>query len=313
MDKQTFFLKSSDGRSRLSAFLFVPDAPVRGVVQISHGMCEYLMRYTGMAEILTAHGFAVCGCDHLGHGSTAELNHSALGYFGEKGSWYNLVEDQEQVYQAVRVRYPGLPYFMLGHSMGSFIARLYAARYGQHLNGLILSGTAGRNPAAGAGRLLIEFVILLKGGMYRSPLLYRLTTGGYNKGLHDGTSVDWLCHDKDICTRYLKDRWCSYTFTAAGYRELLELITRCNDNEWYRSFPRDLPLLLYSGDADPVGDCGAGVRQVYSGLKEAGVRDINLILYPGGRHEMHNEAAKDEVYQNILLFLEKHLPTNRES
>lgn len=307
MKKSTFALDSSDGKSRLSAFLFEPLSEPRAVVQISHGMCEYIMRYEHVAEFLCQQGFVVCGCDHLGHGSTAELNCSPLGYFGEKGSWNYLVEDQERMRLTIRERYPSLPYFLLGHSMGSFIARLYSARYGKNLTGLILSGTAGRNPAAGAGKLVIGMVKLFKGKLCHSPMLYQLTTGNYNKEFHDGTPVDWLSRDGEVCQKYIRDPWCTYVFTAAGYGELVELVSRCNSREWYDKMPKELPILLYSGDHDPVGANGKGVREVYEGLQAEGIRDLSLILYPDGRHEMHNELNKDEVLANLLKFLEAHL------
>ena len=307
MKKSTFALAASDGKSQLSAVLVEPLTEPRAVVQISHGMCEYIMRYEHVAEFLCEQGFVVCGCDHLGHGTTAELNHAPLGYFGEKGSWNYLVEDQERMRLAMRERYPTLPYFLLGHSMGSFIARLYTARYCKNLDGLILSGTAGRNPAAGVGKLVIGTVKLFRGKMHLSPLLYQLTTGNYNKGFHDGTMVDWLTRDPEVCRRYMKDRWCSFIFTAAGYGELVELVSRCNSKDWYRDMPKNLPILMYSGDHDPVGGNGKGVREVYEGLKAAGCQDIKLILYPDGRHEMHNELNKEEVLQNLLAFLDAQL------
>ena len=132
MEKRTFTLDSSDGKSKLSGFLFLPEGHPRAVVQICHGMCEYILRYEELAQHLTDAGYAVCGIDHLGHGSTARLNNEMLGYFGEKGAWNNLVEDQEIERKAISAHFAGLPYFLLGHSMGSFVARLYAARYGKN-------------------------------------------------------------------------------------------------------------------------------------------------------------------------------------
>lgn len=308
MKKSTFTLASSDGKSQLSAFLFEPLTPPRAVVQISHGMCEYIMRFEHVAEYLCEQGYVVCGCDHLGHGSTAELNHAPLGHFGEAGSWNYLVEDQERMRLAMRERYPELPYFLLGHSMGSFIARLYAVRYGDKLTALILSGTAGRNPAAGAGKLMVGAVKLFRGKMHHSPLLYGLTTGSYNKDFHDGTAVDWLTRDGEVCQKYTRDPWCTYLFTAAGYGELLQLLCRCNSREWYAAMPKELPVLIYSGDRDPVGANGRGPQEVCDGLKAAGLREVQLILYPDGRHEMHNELNRDEVLANLNQFIEKHLP-----
>lgn len=146
MEKRTFTLDSSDGKSKLSGFLFLPEGHPRAVVQICHGMCEYILRYEELAKHLTDAGYAVCGIDHLGHGSTARLNNEMLGYFGEKGAWNNLVEDQEIERKAISAHFAGLPYFLLGHSMGSFVARLYAARYGKTSRRYSSAAPPGRTP-----------------------------------------------------------------------------------------------------------------------------------------------------------------------
>ena len=307
MKETKFTLNSTDGTSKLSAFLFEPEEEPRAVLQLCHGMCEYITRYRPFIENLCGAGFAVAGLDHLGHGTTAELNEAPLGYFGDKNGWEYLVEDQEVLRREMAERFPGKPYFLLGHSMGSFIARLYAARHGEHLTALVLSGTAGKNPAAGIGKFVVNVVKLFCGKMHRSKLLFNLTTGGYNKGFTDGTTVDWLTRDLEVCRVYEKDPWCSFTFTAAGYHELLELLIRCNSADWYKSMPKDLPIFLYSGDHDPVGGFGKGVKEVYEGLKAAGCEKTGLTLYPDGRHEMHNEFNKEEVITNLVAFLEKNI------
>ena len=146
MEKRTFTLDSSDGKSKLSGFLFLPEGHPCAVVQICHGMCEYILRYEELAQHLTDAGYAVCGIDHLGHGSTARLNNEMLGYFGEKGAWNNLVEDQEIERKAISAHFAGLPYFLLGHSMGSFYARQYLCEYGRELDGAIIMGTGREEP-----------------------------------------------------------------------------------------------------------------------------------------------------------------------
>ena len=308
MKKSTFTLHSSDGKSTLSGFLFEPEGEERAVVQLCHGMCEYIMRYEALARHLTDAGYVVCGIDHLGHGSTAEANGEMLGYFGEKGAWNNLVEDQELERRAISERYPGLPYFLLGHSMGSFVARLYAARYGSHLQALLLSGTAGKNPAVGAGKLLVSLITLLKGRKGTSKLLYQLTTGNYNKATEHNTPVDWICHDEQICRRYMEDPWCRFIFTNSGFGELMQLVDRCNRPEWFAAVPKDLPVWLYAGDEDAVGDCGRGVTEVYEGLKAQGLRDVTITLYPGARHEVHNEPIKATLFRDLVAYLEAHMP-----
>lgn len=307
MQKTAFTLSSSNGKSRLSAFLYAPEGDPRAVVQICHGMCEYIERYEPMIEVLCSHGFAVCGCDHLGHGSTAELNGTRLGVFGDVGSWSYLVEDQEQLRREMRLRYPTEPYFLLGHSMGSFIARLYAARHGKELTALLVSGTSGKNPAAGAGKLLVKLVSLFKGRESVSGMLYMLTTGNYNKKVGGGpTGVEWICHDEGICQKYIHDPWCSYIFSTGGFGELMELVDRCNRNDCFAATPKDLPVWLFSGAEDPVGNNGKGVTEVYNKMKAAGVKDVTLTLYPGDRHEVHNEADREQLFEDIISYLNKY-------
>lgn len=308
MEKRTFTLDSSDGKSKLSGFLFLPEGHPRAVVQICHGMCEYILRYEELAQHLTDAGYAVCGIDHLGHGSTARLNNEMLGYFGEKGAWNNLVEDQEIERKAISAHFAGLPYFLLGHSMGSFVARLYAARYGKNLQALLISGTAGKNPAAGPGKALVALISLFGGKKGTSKLLYMLTTGNNNKQTEQKTSVDWICHDEEVCRKYVKDPWCSFIFTNSGYGELLELVDRCNRPEWYAAIPKGLPVWLYAGDEDAVGNNGKGVTEVYEGLKAQGLKEVTITLYHGARHEVHNEALKEELFRDIIDYLDSHMP-----
>ena len=308
MNSETIIFPSSRGAGRVSASLFTPDpeAMPRAVVQISHGMCEHMGRYEDFAAWLCSRGFVVCGNDHLGHRNTVLLNGEKLGYFGPKGSARYLVEDLERLRLLVSQRYPGLPYFLLGHSMGSFIARLYAAGYGSALTGLILSGTAGHNPLTAAGRALAASISAVKGPQYVSGALYRMANGRFNKNFPDPrTPVDWLSRDPEVCAAYCRDRYCTFQFTSSAYYELFGMLDRCNRPEWYQSLPKTLPVLLISGDRDPVGNNGAGPLEVYRGLVGAGLEAVSVKLYPGGRHEMLHEINFQEAYGDLLAWMEK--------
>lgn len=308
MDREVFIYPSSNGKWRVSALICTPDegTVVRGVVQLSHGMCEYIGRYDALARALCGAGLVFCGNDHLGHGATARLNREKLGYFGPRGSRKFLVEDLELLRREVAGRYPGVPYFLLGHSMGSFIARLYARRFGSSLSGLILSGTAGRNPAAPVGQALARGIELVKGPKYISERVYDLANGSFARAVPGAkTPVDWLSKDPEVCAAYLADPQCAFKFTVSAYYELFSMLEECNASQWYAAMPRRLPVYLLAGDRDPVGAMGSGPREVYQGLLRAGCQDVELRLWPGGRHEMLNETEQEEVRRELLAWLEK--------
>ena len=307
MNKEIYTYPSANGKWKVSALIFTPEegTAVRGVVQLSHGMCEYTARYEPLAEELCRAGFVFCGGDHLGHGATALLNREKLGYFGPRGSRRNLVEDLELLRREMAGRYPGVPYLLLGHSMGSFIARLYARRFGGELDGLVLSGTAGSNPAAGFGKLLARSMETVKGPRYVSKKVYQMANGGFSRAIPDArTPVDWLSKDPKVCAEYLRDPLCAFQFTVSAYYELFSMLEECNAPGWYRGMPKELPIYLLSGGKDPVGAMGEGPREVYRRLIRAGCRKVELKLYPDGRHEMFNDLEKEAVKADLLHWLE---------
>ncbi len=310
MNREVYTYPSSNGKWRVSALIFTPNegTVVRGVVQLSHGMCEYVGRYQQLARALCDAGLVFCGNDHLGHGATALLNREKLGYFGPRGSRKFLVEDLELLRREMAGRYPGVPIFLLGHSMGSFIARLHARQFGGGLSGLILSGTAGKNPAAPVGQALARGVELVKGPRYISDRVYQLANGSFSRAIPGAkTPVDWLSKAPEVCAAYLADPQCAFKFTVSAYYELFSMLEECNSLQWYAAMPKGLPVYLLAGDQDPVGAMGAGPREVCAGLLKAGCRDVELRLWPGGRHEMFNELEQEQVREELLVWLEKML------
>ena len=297
---------SSNGKTTIEALHWpCGDAP-RGVVQLCHGMCEHIGRYDEFARFLNSRGFAVVGNNHLGHG--ASLIEGRYGYFGDDGAYNFLVEDLELLRRKAAALYPGLPYFLFGHSMGSFIARLYIARYGDRLSAAVICGTSGPNPLSGAGQLLAKLVIALRGRTYVSHWLEKLAGADNLKRIPNArTSSDWLSRDTAKVDEFIADERCGFTFTCSAYLELARMLENVSDEAWYRAVPRGLPLLLIAGDDDPVGKWGEGVRYVYDKLKEAGVSDAELKLYPGARHELLNELNREEVFEDVAVFLDKHM------
>ena len=303
---QELFLPTT-GAHQLHLCLWEPELPPKGILQISHGMCEYILRYAPFAAWLARHGWVVVGADHLGHGTTAPSRED-LGYFQPQDPSRQVVEDLWAVSRWARERYPRLPLFLLGHSMGSFLARRYAMTYGDDLSGLILMGT-GSQPRSlvRAGLLLAWLLGTVKGDRYRSAMLYSLTLGSYNRPFPPvRTPCDWLSKNPENVDRYIEDPFCQFRFTVNGYRTLLETLAYIQDPRNVARLPRRLPILLVSGDRDPVGNMGKGVAQVYEDYRTHSA-PVEMKLYPGLRHEILNEEERMEVYEDILAWLDRRL------
>lgn len=298
--------RSADGVNLVTGWIYTPEGTPRGVIQISHGMCEYFQRYHRFIADMVAEGFVVCGNDHIGHGDSSRPEN--YGYFGEKNGYRYLVADLHQMTTIVKKEFPQLPYFLFGHSMGSFIARLYLARYGRELDGAIICGTGGSNPLARLGVVACSCTAWFRGGHHRSHVLDRMAFGSFNKKCHpQRTDKDWLTRDEAVVDRYLQDPRCSFSFTACGYRDLSRLSILANHRKWFCAVPKELPILLIAGDKDPVGHYGKGVDQVYRRLNKAGVEDVSIHLYPDARHELFNERNYDVVYKDVNLWLNHYL------
>ncbi|MDR1805505.1 MAG: alpha/beta hydrolase [Clostridium sp.] len=274
-------------------------AAVRAIFQIAHGMAEHGERYEEMALYLAGQGFAVFVIDHAGHGKSACAED--MGYFGERDGWSGIVSDSKLLTDIARSEYPERPVIMFGHSMGSFVARLYSERYGSELAGAIYCGTSGANPAAGVGIALAGLIAKLRGGHYRSHLLDAMSFGAYNKKIENPRGkFDWLSARDANVDAYQADEGCGFLFTAAGFRDVFTLLSKANSAGWYANLPKALPVLLIAGEDDPVGSYGKGVAQVAKLLSESGQQSVELKLYPGLRHEIHNEDCREEIYADIL-------------
>ena len=295
---------SSDGKNTIHAELFIPsDNNIKGVVQISHGMMDYIGRYQGMADALCKAGFAIAGNDHLGHGDSVATPDD-YGFFASKGGYRYVIDDVKKMNDLIRKEIPGVPVVLLGHSMGSFIARLYALDYRDSIDGLIIHGTAGPNPATGAGKLLVKILRAIKGERHRSKFVCSLADGGYNKGF-DPAEGDgaWLTRDPSMVADRVGNPKNDFIFTLAGYEDLFNFLGNCNSSSWFRQFPKDLPTLVISGKEDPVGGFGKGVQCVYDNLAKNGA-NVELKFFEGARHELFNETNRDEVFSYLVAWLE---------
>ncbi|MDR0909537.1 MAG: lysophospholipase [Spirochaetaceae bacterium] len=300
---------SSEGHCEITYAKWADDAAQpRGLLVIAHGMAEYIDRYDAFARFMAENGFAVYGEDHLGHGKTCPQGtkdeYRLRGHFGKKDGRYNLVEDMRKLCMIAREDYPGIPLILMGHSMGSFIARLFTMRYSKELDGAIFMGTAGTNPAAGPGTFLVNCIGSFKGETYYSPFIEKLLGSASNlPGAK--TPFDWLNRIDAEVQNYINDKDCGFPFTISGYRELLKMMQEINAKGWAEGIRNELPILVISGEGDPIGAMGKGIREVCDALKAGGQTDVAIKLYPEARHEILLEQNKDEVFADIFDWSKK--------
>ncbi len=304
MKKEEFRFLSGNGHSQIRAVRYLPEGEIRAILQIAHGMVEFIDRYEPFAEFLCDNGFLVTGNDHIGHGGSVE-SEEEWGYFGKDGNRH-VLEDMHQLTRLTKEACPDKPYFLLGHSMGSFYARQYIAEYGDELKGAVIMGT-GFEPLfkVKGGMLLCRLIALFKGWKYRSNFVNDMAFGAYNDRFQPArTRADWLTKDEEIVDRYVSEPRCSFLFTLDGYYNMFTGIVRLHDRKLLDKIPKDLPVFFVSGKDDPVGTFGKEVEDSVKSLKDAGVRDVRLKLYEGDRHEILNETDKEIVYSDLLNWME---------
>lgn len=308
MQATTFSLTTPDGTA-LHVHRWLPDGTAKAIVQISHGMAEHSERYERFARRLTDAGYAVYAHDHRGHGRTAQAATDA-GYFADRDGFDTVVADLHRVSERARKEQRGLPLFLFGHSMGSFLARGYAARFGGELDGLILSGTAGDPGALGkVGRAVAAAEAALRGRRHQSRIMDTLTFGQYNSAFKPSrTKFDWLSRDEAEVDAYIADERCGNVFTSGFFVDLLTGLAAVSSDAAAARVPKDLPIHLMSGSMDPVGAKTRGVRQVADQYTRLGIRDVTTKFWPEGRHEMLNETNRDEVMTHLVDWLDAHLP-----
>ena len=298
-----YSVPSCDGVHDLVGVVYLPDAAPRGILHILHGMTEYIGRYDKFMGEMAEAGYIVCGYDHLGHGYTA-TDPTELGFVAEKDGWKLWLGDVKAFSDAVRTAYgQDLPYVLMGHSMGSFIARLAAVDYVKP-DVLILMGTGGPNPVTGVGLAVINAVKACKGARHISPLVNDLAFGSYNKRFDaPKESSVWLSKDTAVTDTYDRDPFCNYKFSVSGMSDLVRMTALSNKKSWFKRLDHTIPVLLVSGRDDPVGDFGKGVEAVLARLQKVG-NPVTCHLYDGYRHEILNDASHERVAADILDFLQ---------
>lgn len=308
MIKREFMFPSTDGLHDIHAACWEPEGPIIAVLQLVHGMVEYINRYEDWARYMAAQGVLVIGHDHLGHGESVDKDKEHGHFPVGRGNDY-LIGDIHRVRMATQRRYPQIPYFILGHSMGSFLTRQYIMLHGKNLTGAIIMGTGSQPmPLVKAGRLLCQALQLRYGWKHRSDLVESIAFGSYNKRIKPlRTPKDWLSVNEENVDKYLLDPYCSFQFTLSAYDQMFKGIEYIQKPRHIRQIPKTLPLLLIAGAEDPVGNYSKGVEAVADSYVKAGISDVMVILYDQDRHEILNENNKEQVYEDLSQWIFSHM------
>ena len=308
VNKTTLSFPSKDGIHTIYATKWQSDdiSPI-AILQLIHGMAEHIGRYDEFACHMAQKGYIVVGDDHLGHGRSAK-EYGDYGYFCEKKAASVLVMDEHRLKEVMQKKEKELPYFMLGHSMGSLILRNYLIQYGQEIDGAILCGTPNNGSVkVGMARIISGLLKLCGKNREKSAFLDRLVFGSYNKRTEKRTCFDWINIDEKVVDEYMNDPQCGFLFTVNGFDTMFQLSANVNKMSLLKRIPKDLPILLIAGKEDPVGNYGKGVAQVYRQYRQLGIAGAELKLYDNARHEILFEPEKDIVFADICNWLQKYI------
>lgn len=305
MEKKDIFYPSADSIHNIHAIAWIPDGEVKAVLQIVHGMAEYIDRYDELARYFCERGYVVTGDDHLGHGQSVNSK-DELGYFAKENPVETVIADERSLFELTKKEYPDVPYYILGHSMGSFITRNFLAKYSEDLTGAIVCGTGLQPPAIlGVARFLAGAQKCFGGDKKPAGLINGIAFGSYNAHIKNAqTEYDWLSVNPANVEKYVADDLCGVLFTGNGFRTLFGLIKGCQKKEAFSLAKKDLPILVTAGDEDPVGNYGKAPTKVAELYKAGGMTNVSLKLYEGLRHEIFNEDVREQVYADFFAFLD---------
>lgn len=308
MNKNEFYYLSADGKTQIHAVEWIPDEKPKAILQIAHGVTEYILRYEQFAEYLVKKGIMVVGNDHLGHGKSIAKDSEPM-YFGPIGSWKWAVEDMYTCTKMIKEKYPEIPYYMLGFSLGSFLLRTYLIEYPGIADAAIIMGTGETPPVQIA---LAKFIANKEakkvGENHTSPMIKKLTFDRYNKFFAPNrTDYDWLCSDNEGLDEYIADQMRGGNLSAGLFREMLSGMKFTSEIKNLKKMNLDTPILFISGDEDPVGEKGKGVIKAYHKFQNIGMKDVEIKLYPKLRHDILHEKCKKEIYEYVYNWIEKKL------
>lgn len=307
MKKEEFYFDSRDNHSKIHAVKWIPENKPVCIVQIVHGMAEYVERYEEFAKFLVQKDILVTGEDHLGHGKS--IGDNPPGYFCKRDAATVVVRDVHRLKKMIQEEYPGIPYFIFGHSMGSIVSRNYIARYGTGIDGVILSGTGNPDPKMLHAAAVMSAVLkCFQGAKHPSKLLDRIGFGHNNDRIEKPCAEHaWLSTNEENVKAYDADPLCGFLFTINGLETVKTLSLRMYDEGMLANIPRKLPVLFIYGAGDPVGEYGKGVKQAYESYHEMGMQDVSIKEYKNDRHELLNEDDKEEVMNDVLKWLMEHM------
>jgi len=294
---------SHDGNT-IAYYKNTPENESKAVMLITHGMAEHAKRYNHFAEFLNQNGFVVYAHDQRGHGETAGKIEK-IGHFADKNGWQKVSDDLAEMVKIAKNENKGLPIFVFGHSMGSFVTRTYLIQHSEDVNGAILSGTAGSAGILGfVGNIIASVIMIFKRKTAPSPLMNQLSFGSFNKAFKPNrTDFDWLSRDEKLVDKYVADPFCGTIFSIRFFKDLINGLEYVNKLKNAEKIRKDIPLYLFSGKKDPVSKNGKQVSDVFNMYKKAGIKDVEMKIYPEARHETLNEINKEDVYNDILNWL----------
>lgn len=301
-----FTFRSSTARNTIHARKCAPDSAPRAIVQIVHGIAEHINRYDDFMKFLAENGILAVGDDHLGHGQSV-TEADDLGFFNDKDGWDYAVMDEERLHDLMVEEYPNIPYLFFGHSMGSFITRTLIIKHPEMYDAAIISGTGHQSKAlVYGGGIMANALVALKGARSDGKALNDVAFGTYLSHIKNPrTPFDWLSRNVAAVDKYIADPMCGFICKASLYRDMMGGVKFVTSQKNINKMNKEKPIYFMSGAEDPVGDYGVGVEKAYKAFCDAGLHDVKMRLYPGGRHEMLNETNNAEVYKDILDWINK--------
>lgn len=301
-----FYFESTTGTNQIFARQYTPDSTPKAIVQIAHGIAEHIDRYQDFMWFLAENGYLAVANDHLGHGKSIR-GIDEQGFFAEKDGWDYVVGDMEKLHDLTCEQYPDIPYVIFGHSMGSFLARTFIIKHPDKYDAVIISGTGHQGKAlVTGGYMMANAFVKIYGPKKIGDTMNGIAFGAYNKAFQpERTPFDWLSRDEKVVDKYMADPLCGFVARVSLFRDMMGGIRFITNQDNINTMSKTQPVYFMSGAADPVGDNGVGVEKAYKAFCNAGLKDVTMRLYPDGRHEMLNELNKDQVYKDILNWLEE--------